>query len=93
MAKRKTKKVDLKPTNLEESELKSLQELVNKIEMLQREAGVLEQRKHGVMHALTKLQEQVNEMQVELEKIYGKADVDVRTGELKYHEDNGEVNS
>jgi len=93
MAKRKTAKVDLKPKNLTEDELKSLQELVTKIEMLQREAGVLEQRKHGVMHALTTLQDQVNEMQVELEKIYGKADVDVRTGELKYHEDNGKADS
>tara|TARA_R100001015_G_C4610688_1_gene166060 strand:- start:904 stop:1182 length:279 start_codon:yes stop_codon:yes gene_type:complete len=90
---KKEEVVDLKPQKLTEEELKSLQELVTKIEMLQREAGVLEQRKHGVLHALTTLQDQVNSMQGELEKIYGKADVDVRTGELKYHENNGKANS
>tara|TARA_R100000231_G_scaffold139183_1_gene119547 strand:- start:561 stop:839 length:279 start_codon:yes stop_codon:yes gene_type:complete len=90
---KKEEVVDLKPQKLTEEELKSLQELVAQIEMHQREIGALEQRKHNSLHALVTLQNQVTEMQGELEKAYGKADVDVRDGSLKYHEDNGQADS
>ena len=84
MAKRKTPKsekiIDLKPKSerLEKEELERLQDLVSKIESVQREVGILEQRKHNALHSLSNLQEDVNRMQVELENKYGKADVDVK---------------
>jgi len=88
MAKRKTPKVkDLKPASITEEELKGLRELVGRINMVQREIGQLEQQKHGALKALESFQSQVGELQAELEKKYGKADVDVRDGKITYHAD------
>jgi|14BtaG_2_1085337.scaffolds.fasta_scaffold00550_12 uncharacterized small protein (DUF1192 family) len=93
MAKRKTPKVEnLKPTNITEEELKGLRELVGRINMIQREIGQLEQQKYGALKALESVQQQVAGLQAELEKVYGKADVDVRDGKITYHTDE-QVNS
>lgn len=93
MAKRKTAKAkSLKPASITEEELKGLRELVGKINMIQREIGQLEQQKYGALKALEVVQGQVGELQGELEKVYGKADVDVRDGKITYHADE-QVNS
>lgn len=93
MAKRKTPKAkSLKPTSITEEELKGLRELVGKINMIQREIGQIEQQKYGALKALESVQNQVGELQVELEKTYGKADVDVRDGKITYHTDE-QINS
>ena len=101
MAKRKTKKekvVDLKqkPTHLSENDLKKIQGLASAFDRHHQEIGMLESRKHQVMHVLLSLQEQLKTTQAELQGIYGDYDIDIKTGELKEpakQPENGQVNS
>ena len=96
MAKRKTPKsdkiVDLKPKaeKLTEEELKNLQNIAGRFDLFHQEIGILEGKKHQILHAVQNLQEAMLKEQNKLEEKYGQCDVDIRTGELKYPE-NGQV--
>ena len=94
MAKRKTEKVvDLKPTNITDEQLKSIQDIVSPINNAQVEIGRIESRKHMLCHDIamlqeklqvTELQNSLSEKQVELEKEYGKVNINIQTGEISY---------
>ena len=88
MAKRKTPKVkDLRPQNITADELKKLQELINLIRQGEMQLGNIETKKHSLLHQIVGVQEQVNLLQVEFEKTYGKVDINVTDGSIKYNED------
>jgi hypothetical protein len=90
MAKRKTSKVvDLAPEGkkITKEELTDLQALAKDFENHYRELGVMEVRKHAVAHAVQRLQEAMNEMQVNLKEVYGNVDIDVLTGEIKENDE------
>jgi len=88
MAKRKTAKVaNLKPTHLDKDQLERLKDLVTKIDQINREIGSMEMSKYRALNTASQFQQQIGEMQSELEKEYGKADVDVRDGKITYHKD------
>ena len=93
MAKTKNKKediIDLKPEKVTEEQLKKIQDQVNRMNNFQIEVGIIETRKHALLHQIGSIQQEISETQEELEKEYGSADVNIQTGEIKYPE-NGEV--
>ena len=69
MAKRKTPKVkDLRPQNVTAEELKQLQELINLIRQGEMQLGNLETKKHGLLHQIVGVQEQIALLQKDFEK-------------------------
>ena len=88
MAKRKTPKVkDLRPQNITTEELKRLQELVNLINRGQLQIGDLESKKHALLHQVVVIQDKMQELQKEFEKIYGNVDINISDGTINYTED------
>ena len=98
MAKRKTPKtekvVDLNPKQerINKKELSKIQSLVNSLNKLQMEIGIMETRKHSLLHQVAGITDEMQVVQNELEDKYGTWDVDLNTGKLNYPEENGEVN-
>ena len=88
MAKRKTPKVkDLRPQNVTTEELKNLQQLVNAIRQGEMQLGQLETKKHGLLHQILGVQEQISLLQKEFEKTYGNVDINITDGTISYPED------
>ena len=95
MAKTKTKKekiVDLKPKaeKITDEQLKNVQGIINTLNRSQLELGIMETRKHGLLHSIATIQDKLTLIQSELEKDYGTTDVNIQTGEINYPE-NGEA--
>tara|TARA_R100000329_G_C7538882_1_gene190242 strand:+ start:426 stop:731 length:306 start_codon:yes stop_codon:yes gene_type:complete len=97
MAKRKTPKaekiVDLKPKaeKITEEQLAKVQGIVNNINRSQLDLGMLETRKHQMLHGITTMQEGLVELQKEFQKEYGTFDIDIQTGVINYEEKNVEA--
>ena len=90
MAKRKTPKVKdlkVKSEKLEEQELIDLQELVKQIDNLHLNIGRTRATEHDMLHRLAGFQDKVKVMQGTLQDKYGDANIDVRTGDLKYNDE------
>ena len=83
----KEKVVDLKPQNITEEELKNLQDLVNALNRVQIEIGGIESRKHGLLHQVISLQQQMQTLQKGFEELYGKVDINITDGTISYPED------
>ena len=65
---------------ISEEQLEKLQQLVSAIQNLQSQIGGLEAQKHVALHQLLGTQEQLQQMQGELEKEYGKVNVNIQDG-------------
>ena len=97
MAKAKTKKekvVDLKPKaeKITDEQLTSIQNVVNTLNRSQLELGIMETRKHGLLHNIATIQDKLTLMQGEFDKDYGTTDINIQTGEINYPKENGEAN-
>ena len=98
MAKRKTPKtekvIDLTPKaeKVTKEQLIEIQGLVNQLNRLQLEVGIMETRKHNLLHQCAGLNDQMMALQDTHEKEYGTWDVDLKTGKLNYPKENGETN-
>ena len=91
MAKTKTEQViDLKPENVTEDQLKKIQDQIKRINSFQLEVGMMETKKHAMLHQIGSIQNEILETQKELEEQYGTADVNIETGKINYPE-NGEA--
>ena len=91
MAKTKTEEViDLKPENVTEEQLKKIQDQIKRINNFQLEVGIIETKKHALLHQIGSIQNEILETQKELEEQYGTADVNIETGKINYLE-NGEA--
>jgi len=94
MAKVKTPKkekiVDLKPKaeKITDEQLQKVQGIVNTINRAQLDLGMLETRKHNMLHNITTIQDQLTIMQNEFEKEYGTYDINIQTGVINYKEEN-----
>ena len=86
MAKRKTKKVE-KATKITNEELNKVQSVINDINRAQLEIGSFESKKHNLLHHVSVLQEELNKMQIEFEKTYGTADINIQDGTINHKED------
>jgi|TARA_R110000851_G_scaffold246357_1_gene399036 hypothetical protein len=81
----KTEKVvDLKPTNISEDQLKSIQEVVSNINQIHMETGRVESQKHNLLHNLVEHQTKLQTIQKELEDEYGKVNINIQTGEINH---------
>jgi len=93
MAKRKTPKtekiVDLKPEveKITEGRLKQIQQVISMANKIKLEVGNAEARKHALLHELDVVNSQIAEINKEIEAEYGKVDIDISTGEIKYLSD------
>ena len=98
MAKRKTKKVekviDLAPKaeKITDEQLKEVQDVINEINRLQMEIGLMETKKHSILHHIGMSQESIGKIRTKFEEEYGTADVDIQTGTINYPPENGEAN-
>ena len=91
MAKTKTEEViDLKPENITEDQLNKIQDQVKRINNFQLELGIVETKKHAILHQIGSIQNEILETQKELQEQYGTADVNIETGKINYPE-NGEA--
>jgi len=92
MAKRKTPKgdkiVDLKPKadKITEEQLQKVQNIVNAINRAQLELGMIETKKHSLLHQVANIQDQLTVMQTELEKEYGSGDINIQDGTINREE-------
>ena len=97
MAKRKTQKsekiVDLNPKaeKISEKQLTKVQDVINRINRGQLELGIMETRKHSILHSIARVQDELTLLQEEFKKEYGTYDVNIQDGSINYPE-NGEVN-
>ena len=78
------KVVDLKPTNISEEQLKSIQEVVSNINQIHMETGRVESQKHNLLHNLVEHQTKLQTIQKELEDEYGKVNINIQTGEINH---------
>ena len=75
---------DLKVTD---EQLKKLQEIVGAMNGATTRVGQIETQKHAVLHDLTLMREDLLKFQAELEEEYGKVNVNIQDGTIKYKED------
>ena len=93
MAKVKTPKkekiVDLKPKveKITAEELEKVQNIVNAMNRGQLDLGILETRKHQLLHSIMSVQDQLTMMQADFEKEYGTFDINIQDGTINYKED------
>lgn len=73
-----------------EEQLKSLQEVVGKINKSQTDLGGIEIQKHEVLHQVGQLQVEMQEIQKELEDQYGKVSINIQDGEISEIEEPSE---
>ena len=88
MAKNTTKKIKElkaeKPFKITNEELDQVQSMVNDLNRAQMEIGSFESKKHSLLHHTATLQEKLGEMQVEFEKTYGTADINIQDGTINH---------
>tara|TARA_R110002020_G_scaffold426149_1_gene635539 strand:- start:162 stop:449 length:288 start_codon:yes stop_codon:yes gene_type:complete len=89
MAKNTNKKIKelktKKPSKITNEELNKVQSIVNDLNRAQIEIGSFESKKHNLLHHVATLQEQLNTMQVDLEKTYGTADINIQDGTINHN--------
>ena len=87
---KKEKVVDLKPEKITGEQLTKAQKLINTIRGTHSELGVLEQKKHNLLHGLAGIQDELNLLQEKFQDQYGTNDINVIDGTINYPE-NGET--
>jgi len=75
---------DLKVTD---EQLKKLQEIVGAMNGATTRVGQIETQKHAVLHDLTLMRKDLIDFQAELEKEYGKVNINIQDGTIQYPED------
>jgi hypothetical protein len=65
-----------------EEQLKSIQDLVGQINNGQLQIGQLETQKHALLHQIAEVQKMLKDNQDELEKEYGKVNVNIQDGTI-----------
>ena len=75
---------DLKVTD---EQLKKLQEIVAAMNGATTRVGQVETQKHAILHDLTLMRKDLVDFQAELEKEYGKVNVNIQDGTISERED------
>lgn len=65
---------------ISEEQLKSLQEKVGAIQNLQTQLGGVEIQKHGMLHQIAVVQDELQKLQAALEEEYGKVSINIQDG-------------
>ena len=87
MAKKKEVKAE-KPSKISNEDLNKVQSVINNVNRAQLEIGSLESKKHNILHHISTLQGELNELQVEFEKTYGTADINIQDGTINHSKEN-----
>ena len=87
MAKRKTPKAK-KSLKVSNEDLNILQKLVNDINKLHMQMGLLETQKHGLSHAVSELNSELLSLREKLKKDYGTDDINIVDGTINKNEIN-----
>ena len=85
--KKKEEVVDLKPQKITDEQLGEVQKIVNAMNRGQMELGMLETRKHNMLHEVAVIQDKLAKMQGEFEKEYGTFDINIQDGTINYKDD------
>ena len=97
MAKTKTPKMEKtiditpKPEKITEDQLTKMQSLVKNVNLMHHEIGVIESKKHSLIHNMIEYQKSLFNLQDEFKKDYGTDDVSVQDGTINYQKENGET--
>ena len=76
-----------KPSKITNEELNQVQSVINDMNRAQLEIGSMETKKHSLLHHISLLQEKLSEMQINFEKIYGTADINIQDGTINHKKD------
>ena len=91
MAKNTSKKIKelkgIKPEKISDEHLEEVKSVINDINKFQLDLGILETKKHSLLHHISTLQEKVGDIQVKFEKEYGTYDVNIVDGTINHKED------
>ena len=85
--KKKEKVIDLKPEKISDEQLQKVQQIINMMNRGQMDLGIMETRKHKLLHDISSIQEQLTAMQGEFEKEYGTYDINIQDGTINYKKD------
>ena len=95
MAKNTTKKIKElksdKPEKITNEELNQVQSVINDVNRAQLEIGSFESKKHNLLHHTAQLQEKLGALQVEFEKTYGTADINIQDGTINHPKEDGKT--
>ena len=83
---KKEEVIDLKPKaeKITDEQLQKVQNIVNTLNRAQLELGMLETKKHNMLHNIQTVQDQLTLLQSEFEKEYGTVNINIQTGEIEY---------
>ena len=87
----KTKKKAKKAKKITNDELNKVQTIINDLNRGQLELGIMETKKHNMLHHINMIQDELTLMKAEFEKVYGTSNINIQTGEINYNK-NGEAN-
>ena len=82
----------VKPEKISDEQLVKLQDVISNLNRMQMEIGILETRKHRVLHKVAGFNDALTIIQGEFEKEYNTYDIDINDGTINYPKENGEVN-
>jgi len=71
---------------IKKDELAKLQELVKSYNQHQLKLGELEVEKHGLLHSISNVQQDLQKFQEELKDSYGDVSIDINDGKVKENE-------
>ena len=78
---------DIRPEKITDDQLTKLRVLVKDINLSHHEIGVIEAKKHSMMHVLVEKQNDLLKVQEQFEKEYGTLDININDGTINYEED------
>ena len=78
----------IKAEKITDEQLKKVQDTVNNLNRAQLEIGSFESKKHNLLHHVAQLQEKLGGLQVEFEKTYGTADINIQDGTINHPKEN-----
>jgi len=77
----------IKAEKITNEQLEKLQVLVRDVNMMHHEIGVIESKKHSLIHDMAAQQNAMITMQDEFTKEYGTYDININNGTINYKED------
>ena len=75
-----------KTKKIKKEELTSLQDLVKNYNQHQLKLGELEIEKHGLLHSISNVQQDLQKFQEELRETYGDVSIDINDGKISENE-------
>ena len=76
---------------IKDEQLETIKEHQNKTNSILNQVGYLESQKHGLLHELAGVNQDIEEFKNSLEKEYGAINIDIETGTYTKIEDEEEV--